>query len=351
MSYDHRVRPIAIALVLVVTAASAVAQPVSYRLRGEVPLGQKPQIEVSAAESVSDLAIELDRSDGKHFSLKQRSLAKGKAVVLGIGDGAAGKASYKGTISAKPASGAAWKSDLSFDTLVATPIKVSYDAAHLDLDKRVLQFKVSRAIDKADIVAIGEDGTELGKGTATFRDAGADWLSVSWTQPANTRVMMLKLRVAASDGVATNVELVPWSVEIAHEDVSFSTDSAVIEPGEDKKLDASLVKINDVVARGEKFMKMKLYVAGHTDTVGSPAKNRTLSSNRAAAIAAYFRKKGLAIPIAVAGFGEDVLKVKTADSTDERANRRVDYVIGPANGAPPFGGAYLKAKVTWKQLR
>lgn len=351
MGYDLDVRSLVIALVLVVTAASAIAQPVSYRLRGEVPLGEKPQIEVSAAEAVTDVKIDLDRSDGKHFTLKRGSLAKGKAVVLDIGDGAAGKASYKGTISAKPAGAPAWKSDISFETLVATPIKVSYDAAHLDLDKRVLQFKVSRAIDNADIVAIGEDGSELGKGSASYKGAGGDWLSVSWTQPANTRVMMLKLRVAAADGVATNVELVPWSVEIAHEDVNFATDSAVIEPGEDKKLDASLAKINDVIARSEKFMKMKLYVAGHTDTVGAPAKNRKLSTERAAAIGAYFRKKGLSIPIAVAGFGEDVLKVKTADSTDERANRRVDYVIGPAGGAPPFGGAYLKAKVTWTQLR
>ena len=65
-------------------------------------------------------------------------------------------------------------------------------------------------------------------------------------------------------------------------------------------------------------MKMRLYVAGHTDTVGPDAKNRKLSLDRARAIAAYFRKKGLTIPIAFAGFGEDVLKVKTADSVDER---------------------------------
>ena len=34
--------------------------------------------------------------------------------------------------------------------------------------------------------------------------------------------MMLKLRVAAADGVATTVELVPWSVTIDHEDVNFA---------------------------------------------------------------------------------------------------------------------------------
>jgi outer membrane protein OmpA-like peptidoglycan-associated protein len=231
------------------------------------------------------------------------------------------------------------------------PIHVTYDSAHLDLDKHELQFRPSRAVTEATLVAIGEDGSELGKGAATYTDAKVDWLAITWTQPPNTKVMMLKLRVAAADGVATNVELVPWSVAVDHEDVNFSTDSATIEPDEAKKLDASLAKIEDVVKHAEKFMKVRLYIAGHTDTVGPSAKNRKLSLARAQAIAKYFRSKGLAVSIAVAGFGEDVLKVKTADNTDERANRRADYVIGPASGQPPFGGPYLKAKATWSQLK
>jgi len=231
------------------------------------------------------------------------------------------------------------------------PIHVTYDTAHLDLDKHVLQFRPSRTVSEATLTAIGEDGSELGTGSATYTDdkAGA-WLAISWTQPEHTKVMMLKLRVAAADGAATNVQLVPWSVSVDHEDVNFSSDSAVIEPDEAKKLDASLAKIEDVVGHAGKFMKVQLYIAGHTDTVGPSAKNRKLSLDRAVAIGRYFKTKGLAVPIAVAGFGEDVLKVKTADNTDERANRRADYVIGPAAGTPPFGGAYLKAKAAWKAL-
>ena len=98
-------------------------------------------------------------------------------------------------------------------------------------------------------------------------------------------------------------------------------------------------------------MKLTLYIAGHTDTVGPAAKNRTLSLARAVAIGAYFRSKQLAIPIVVAGFGEEVQKVKTPDDTDERANRRADYVLGPAGGVPPFQGAYARVKAGWKPLR
>ena len=231
------------------------------------------------------------------------------------------------------------------------PIKVAYDADHLDLDNHVLQFKPSRAVAEATLVVLGEDGAELGKGAASYADQPAGrWLAITWTQPADTRVMMLRLRVAASDGAATNVELVPWSVAVAHEDVNFRTDSAAIDAGETAKLDASLAQIDDIVKRAGRFMKMKLYIAGHTDTVGPPDKNRKLSLARAVAIGGYFRGKGLEIPIAVAGFGEDVPKVKTPDNTDERANRRADYVIGPAAGAPPFKGPYLKARAGWKPL-
>ena len=237
---------------------------------------------------------------------------------------------------------------------VASPRRVvTYDAEHLDLDTRTLQFKVALPATEATIVAIGEDGSELGTGAVTIaKTTAADWQTITWTQPANTRVMMLKLRVVLVDAKqgAANVELIPWSVSIDHEDVNFPTDSAAIEPGERDKLDASYAKILDVVKRSEKFMKLRLYVAGHTDTVGPNAKNLKLSLDRARAIASYFRKKGIKLPIAFAGFGEEVPRVKTPDSTDERANRRADYVIGPAAGEPPFKGPYVKVKASWKAL-
>jgi len=341
-----------IALGFVVLAAGiAVAQPVRYELQGMVPVGKKPAIRFIAEQPIAGLQLDLERDDGKHFVVKHGKLAKGQSVTLAIGDGAAGKAAYKGTLSVQIAGADKWSDSLTFETAVRAPIKVTYDADHLDLDKRVLQFKASRPVDSAELVVIGEDGKELGKGSAAYKNEPADkWLSVTWIQPTGTRVMTMRLRVASSDGVASNVELVPWSVAIDHEDVNFATDSAVIEAGETAKLDASLVKIAEVIKRGEKFMKMRLYIAGHTDTVGPSAKNRKLSVDRARAIGSYFRKKGIAIPIAVAGFGEDVLKVSTADNTDERKNRRADYVVGPAAGSPPFKGPYLKAKAGWKQL-
>ncbi|HEX3759731.1 MAG TPA: OmpA family protein [Kofleriaceae bacterium] len=234
---------------------------------------------------------------------------------------------------------------------VRAPFHVTYDADHLDLAGHVLQFQMSRPAGSAELTAIGEDGQPLGTGAASYdKPPPGTWLSVAWTQPAEARVLKLELRAVSADGLVTRVELIPWSVTIDHEDVNFATRSAVIEPGEEAKLDASLARIGEVVKRSEKFVKMQLYVAGHTDTVGPAGKNLTLSLDRARAIASYFRRKGLALPIVFAGFGEQVLKVSTPDETDERRNRRADYVIAPRGAPPPFQGPYLKAHVAWKQL-
>ncbi len=236
---------------------------------------------------------------------------------------------------------------------VAGPaLHLGYDADHLDIDNHVLQFKPSRGVVSATIDANGEDGSEMGSGSASYsKPPDGGWWSISWTQPADARVMMLRLRAVTPDGLATTLELIPWSVTIAHDDVNFRTDSAVVDPDEQAKLDASLGKIQDAIKKASPYMKLTLYIAGHTDTVGSAASNRKLSLDRATAIGRYFLSKQLAIPVVVAGFGEDVLKVQTPDNTDERANRRADYVLGPQGGTPPFKGPYLNAHADWHALK
>ena len=325
--------------------------PVSYAIKSQVPMGQKPLLRLTGTQKVARLTIELSRDDGKTFTVKRAALGRGQTITVPIGDGAAGRARYRAVLSGAVGN-QSWSHELGFETLVVAPLKVTYDFDHLDLDKRVLEFKLSRPAASAELVVIGEGGEQIGTGSARYRDASPDrWLAIKWKQTPNTRVMKMQLRAVSQEGLATRVELIPWSVAIDHEDVNFATDSAVIEESEHAKLDASLAKINQIVAKSGRFMKMKLYVAGHTDTVGPAAKNRKLSLRRAQAIASYLRKKGLTIPVAVAGFGEHVLEVDTPDNTDNRANRRADYVLGPADGAPPFKGRYRKVPVQWKQLR
>jgi len=250
--------PIVALVALLVLPAVAAADPLSFKLDGDVVAGKKPLLSITANEPVSSLVLEGDRDDGKHFKQEHPGLARGATASLAIGDGATGKASYKGTLSAQVAGGKRWTEQLTFSTVVrGGALQVTYDAEHLDLDKHVLQFKTSRPAASAELTVIGDDGAELGKTTTPLSSDARDWLSVSWTQPDGTRVMMLKLRVVTADGQATNVELVPWSVNVEHEDVSFATDSAKLDAAETKKLDASLAKIQDGVQRTEKPFPMR----------------------------------------------------------------------------------------------
>ena len=66
-------------------------------------------------------------------------------------------------------------------------------------------------------------------------------------------------------------------------------------------------------------------VEGHTDTVGSPALNKSLSERRAEAVVGYLTSKYsiAADRLQAVGMGENVLLVATPAQTPEARNRRV----------------------------
>src|SRR5262245_47055833 len=73
--------------------------PISFQLKNDVPVGQKPTLTVQAIDRVRDLRIELD-GGGAHVSLSQAAMGPGDRQSFPIGDGNAGKTHWKGKISA-----------------------------------------------------------------------------------------------------------------------------------------------------------------------------------------------------------------------------------------------------------
>jgi outer membrane protein OmpA-like peptidoglycan-associated protein len=109
--------------------------------------------------------------------------------------------------------------------------------------------------------------------------------------------------------------------------VNFDSGKWDVRADETEKLDKSYTAITDVVNKFGRLASIKLYVLGHTDTVGNNGANRTLSLNRARSIGGYLRRRGLTIPVYVEGFGEEALAVLTADEEAEPKNRRAEYII------------------------
>jgi len=334
-----------IGLLVACAAGRAWAAPVELQLTNAVPAGKKPFVTVTASEAVASVQLDIERlEDHKAFHAKAGPLKAGDKAELAIGDGKAGRAHWKGKLLVRAASGES-SSEVTFESTTGAPgggLKIGYDRAHLDLERGRLQFTVSRPAATAQLVVVTDDGeAQAGVVRALAGEKPGAWIAIDW-KPTSKPVLRLELTVKTADGDAVIARLVPWSVAIPHEEVVFASGESAIQPTEEKKLDASYQKIVDAVDKARKHepgLEVKVYVAGHTDTVGGADDNRKLSQARARAIAKWFHDRGLPLPLYFAGFGEDQLKVKTADNVDEARNRRADYVVGveePQSGRGRF---------------
>jgi outer membrane protein OmpA-like peptidoglycan-associated protein len=217
-------------------------------------------------------------------------------------------------------------------------LKVMIDRSKVDLAHHKLEVKLSRAADKVRVKVIGESGAVLAETEKSFNAAAAGTaLEMTWTPSSEEAVAKVEVWGYDTAGYYAGVAIVPWSVTVPHQEVTFATSSDAIQAADVPKLEASLKTIAEIAAKHAGLGKVTLYVLGHTDTVGSDESNLTLSRKRARAIALWFKAHGLAIAIAFEGLGERAPLVKTADEVDEARNRRVDYILALEPPALPFG--------------
>jgi outer membrane protein OmpA-like peptidoglycan-associated protein len=328
------------------------AQMVDVQLHNQVPAGQKPSLTVKPAQQVAKLQLSLTRDDGKAFTVEHGALHAGQAATLAFGDGKGGHAKWTGKLVAIFPDGNRQTFELNFESASAGDLKVTYARDHLDLDAHTLEIQLSRPAAAVELSVIGDDGKPLGHAETQFHgEPPGSWLHVAWTPERAGNVLRLELRATSTDGLATLVKLTPWSVRVAHEEVNFERGKSEIRASEVAKLDAGYQKIVDALelarrADSSMALQVRLFIAGHTDTVGSSADNRKLSLDRARAIANWYRDRGLPLTIAYAGFGEDALKVKTPDETDEPRNRRADYIVGVEEPLVARG-----VKASWYQVK
>lgn len=207
-----------------------------------------------------------------------------------------------------------------------SPLQVVLDKSKVDLQEHHLELKASRDLARMTIHVIGESGAVLADEARELVHPAGKVLLVQWTPSSDEPVVRIEVSVYDMYGYYRTIALTPWSVSIPHEEVNFKTDSSQIEQSERPKLEASFGKVSEALSRHQEI-RVTLFIAGHTDTVGEAGYNLRLSRQRALAIARWFRQRGLTIPIAFEGFGESALLVKTADEVDEPRNRRVDYIL------------------------
>lgn len=208
------------------------------------------------------------------------------------------------------------------------PLEVRIEKSRVDLQAHRLQVKMSRKAGRVVIKVYDEYGAPLADEEHDFSGCPPNSaLEVTWTPSSDDKVARIEVFAYDAYGYYKGVALVPWSLSVPHEEVNFATNSATIRESEIAKLEQSYATIVSALEQHKDLGNINLYIAGHTDTVGSAAHNLELSRRRARAIGGWFKRRGLALPIACAGFGESAPLIKTADEVDEPRNRRVDYVL------------------------
>jgi outer membrane protein OmpA-like peptidoglycan-associated protein len=224
-------------------------------------------------------------------------------------------------------------------------LDLTIDRSKVDLQNHRLEVTMSRPADKVRIKVFGETGAVLAEEEKSFGGAAPGTVLVmTWSPSSKEAVGRIEVYGYDTEGYWKGVAIIPWSVNIPHEEVNFQTDSDVIRASEVPKLEASLQKVNEALKKHSELGKITLFIVGHTDTVGSVEHNQGLSRRRARSIANWFRGRGLRISISYEGLGESALLVKTADNVDEARNRRVDYILAVEPPRLPSGD------FSWKTL-
>ncbi len=232
-----------------------------------------------------------------------------------------------------------------------SPLRMQVDRSKVDLQQHRLEVVVSHPVPKIAIKVTGESGAILAEEETDVsgRPPGTPTLIV-WHPSGDEAVERIDLHAADARGFAFDITLTPYSVSIPHDEVTFRTDSAEIDPPEVPKLEAAYQTVVQRLSavRGKSIARpnLTLYIVGRTDTVGSTAHNLKLSQDRARSIAQWFRGKRVTIPIAYEGLGKTSVQVGTGDQVAERQNRRVDYFL--SDGEPMIKVA--GARPMWKRL-
>jgi outer membrane protein OmpA-like peptidoglycan-associated protein len=107
---------------------------------------------------------------------------------------------------------------------------------------------------------------------------------------------------------------------IALEGITFATSSA-------RLTGKSTATLDRVAASLSESPNLSVKIEGHTDNIGLPASNLTLSQQRADAVKTYLVTKGISADrLTATGFGQERPVAENTTSTGRAQNRRIDFV-------------------------
>jgi outer membrane protein OmpA-like peptidoglycan-associated protein len=323
-----------VVLCLLLPERGSAENAIDIEVSRKLPVGDAPKLTIHVRQDLARVDVRLRRrGPGKideNVTLRGGPTQAGSDLVLTLPVGkTAGVSTYSGTLDVTFVDKSSGSMPLSFATETIATLTIEAVMEKLDVKGRTAVVKLSRPAARVDVEVTGDDGTLLANQSVAFagEPAGTE-LTVPWTPSSDAMILRISLTGYDTEGFfSPRLDLHPWSLTIPHDEVVFESGQANIRADEEPKLTRVLPDIERAIARYGKVVDVKLYIVGHTDTVGGNASNLDLSTRRARTLAVWFRKQGVKVPIFARGFGETMLKKDTPDETDAVENRRADYVL------------------------
>lgn len=298
--------------------------------------GQRPSLTLVPSVDVRQATLRLVAKEGptKTFKFARIRGGKGKTVKW---KAPPGRTHWTGTLEYLAGERTGTLS-VELVVIVGEPPKVEVPKPEIDVSAGKLTLVTRSPLSRVEIQGFTKAGEQEVDEELELPDR-AGRIPLEFDVPDEVTLRRLELKIHDRIGYWVAVRLVDFYVEIPHDDVVFPSGQHDIPVDQAPKLDAAIMQVQAEIGRFRKELNdpsarvdARLYVAGHTDTVGSATDNLALSQRRARAIAQYFKTMGLEVPVFYAGFGEEGLAVTTEDEVDEAKNRRARYIL--TNTAP-----------------
>lgn len=333
---------------LLASLCALAQQPLTWEIRhGAADGSSLPALLITTNVATTKLDVEV--SCGAMVRTHAGGTQRGETVQLDF-PLPPGDHSCEGSLSGHFVDGTGGEAPLRFQLKAPRSISLTYAAGDLNLEARTMAVRSSHPLERIEIQVFGPGGAQLGSGVSPVDAGSLGPHHLQWSQQPG-EVVQIRLLAHGSLGEVFSLDLWPWSYQVPHDDLFFASGSDTITAEEALKLTPVLKQIDAVLLKygkgvGGHPIPIHLYVAGYTDTVGSPSSNRELSRRRAQSIARWFRSRGFVRAIFVQGFGETGLIRPTADEVEDSANRRALYMLS----AMPPGTSPLIPDDQWKPL-
>ncbi len=167
------------------------------------------------------------------------------------------------------------------------------------------------------VLYMNESGTLMAKMQSNGKEV---WLEVLAWESGEYRVTIVEKEAMRQDVKASDLLTALNNNGHVPLYINFDTGKAVIKPEHQPVINEIAVLLNQSPG-------LRLTIEGHTDNVGDPSSNKTLSEERAAAVLQAVVQKGIAADrLQAVGYGQEKPIADNASDAGRAKNRRVELV-------------------------